>query len=116
MSRRVQVGCASGKSTCAFPGREFTIPCSVTPYEAACQELLTKHPRLQLMWSGGIDTTAILTAFMRIDMMAYGSHAQPRRAQKRVETSHILNDWNQDDNLPPGPPGAVEGWTCLGLE
>ena len=26
--------------------------------------LLAKHPRVHLMWSGGIDTTAIVVAFM----------------------------------------------------
>lgn len=31
----------------------------------SCLELLAKHPRLHLLWSGGIDSTAVLVAFLR---------------------------------------------------
>ena len=34
--------------------------------EARCRELLATHERLHLLWSGGIDTTAVLAGFLRV--------------------------------------------------
>jgi hypothetical protein len=34
--------------------------------EGRCRELLAAHERLHLLWSGGIDTTAVLAGFLRV--------------------------------------------------
>ena len=34
--------------------------------ERRCRELLSKHDRLHLLWSGGIDTTAVIVGFLRV--------------------------------------------------